>query len=193
MRAIVNPDDRPVVRDEDETLWQLAQVITSKDVTLNKCLEIEPPSREANSPVQSRRGREREELMRSFRPASLTFQSTASSTSSNSSNSSMVSNSSTPTTAPRHMVDITNIDVLANEVMLLEGENDTLARQNIRLRRANATLKKERTLLTDEKATLKRYVALQDRVIGDMCHLQAFECENHPLVGVRRHRHMTPV
>ena len=66
-RPILNPNERPVVRDDKETLWQLAQIVTSKDVTLNDQLEIAPPSREANSPVQSRRGIEREELSRTWR------------------------------------------------------------------------------------------------------------------------------
>ncbi|MAQ22836.1 MAG: hypothetical protein CMK83_01325 [Pseudomonadales bacterium] len=66
-RQILNPSSRPVVRDDKETLWQLAQIVTSKDVTLNDQLEIAPPSREAHSPVQSRRGIEREELSRTWR------------------------------------------------------------------------------------------------------------------------------
>jgi hypothetical protein len=66
-RPTVHPDDRPVVRDENETLWQLAQIATSKDVTLDHNLEIAPPVREARSPVQSRRGVEREELARTWR------------------------------------------------------------------------------------------------------------------------------
>ena len=66
-RPILNPNERPVVRDDKETLWQLAQIVTSKDVTLNDQLEIAPPSREAHSPVQSRRGVEREELSRTWR------------------------------------------------------------------------------------------------------------------------------
>jgi len=66
-RPILNPNERPVVRDNKETLWQLAQIVTSKDVTLNDQLEIAPPSREAHSPVQSRRGVEREELSRTWR------------------------------------------------------------------------------------------------------------------------------
>ena len=66
-RPILDPNERPVMRDDKETLWQLAQIVTSKDVTLNDQLEIAPPSREANSPVQSRRGIEREELSRTWR------------------------------------------------------------------------------------------------------------------------------
>ena len=66
-RQILNPNSRPVVRDDKETLWQLAQIVTSKDVTLNDQLEIAPPSREAHSPVQSRKGLEREELARTWR------------------------------------------------------------------------------------------------------------------------------
>lgn len=66
-RPILDPSDRPVIRDDDETLWQLAQVFTSKDVTLNGNLEIDPPSREERSPVQSRRGIQRDELSRTWR------------------------------------------------------------------------------------------------------------------------------
>ena len=60
--------DVPVTFDPDGLLWQLADVTDSKDPNLrfNHRLELEPPSREARSPVQSRRGREREELARTW-------------------------------------------------------------------------------------------------------------------------------
>jgi len=62
-------DDRPVPFDPEGLLWQLADITNSRDPNLrfNDRLELEPPSREARSPVQSRRGLAREELARTWR------------------------------------------------------------------------------------------------------------------------------
>jgi hypothetical protein len=64
-------DARPVPYDPDGILWQLAGVCDSRDPALrfNERIELvlPPPSREARSPQQSRRGLERERLARTWR------------------------------------------------------------------------------------------------------------------------------
>ena len=54
--------DSPVHFDPEGILWQLADVCDSRDSRLrfNERIELLPPSREAHSPVQSRRGLERQ-------------------------------------------------------------------------------------------------------------------------------------
>jgi len=64
-------DARPVPYDPEGILWQLAEVCDSRDPALrfNERIELmlPPPSREARSPLQSRRGLEREQLARTWR------------------------------------------------------------------------------------------------------------------------------
>ena len=63
-------DARPVPYDPEGLLWQLAEVCNSRDPALrfNERIELlPPPSREAHSPQQSRRGRERQQLAHTWK------------------------------------------------------------------------------------------------------------------------------
>ena len=66
----MNANQRPVPYDPEGLLWQLADVCNSRDPALrfNERIELlPPPSRETHSPLQSRRGLERQQLAHTWR------------------------------------------------------------------------------------------------------------------------------
>lgn len=66
--TVVDRDKVIVPYDPDKNLWALALVTDSTNLELDDRLQLViPPPREATSPVQSRKGLEREELARTWR------------------------------------------------------------------------------------------------------------------------------
>ena len=66
--TVVDRDKVVVPYDPDKNLWALALVTDSTNLELDDRLQlVVPPPREATSPVQSRKGLEREELARTWR------------------------------------------------------------------------------------------------------------------------------